>query len=278
MRKHNKTKYVIFLSFFITGCFSNEKTTSFKSPQNSKISSVKITQESTTKIINNYFSVISNEGLNVRKEPNLNSEKVGLLKNNQIVRATKKTSELIEIDGIKSNWFYIEYHNLSGWVFGGYLKEFVKPTYELSEINSVIYNDFKTSYGNLKPEMFCDSWIKFYIFAYDEINYNQKIEMLMNDLNVIIKDNNYEIISGLYKDKENKFGAFIAKVVPTRDKVIDVYEISKVTDETFLKIVVMQKNREKIYITNEFRKPFVYEVNPNDLKSIQYYILTAPVF
>jgi len=271
LMKHSKVIWIFLLSFFIFSCYSKEKYTSSNTFENTNTSSVQITQEPTTETINKYFSVISNEGLNVRKIPSLNSAKIGILKYNQIVRATKKTSDLIEIDGVNSNWFYINYHNLTGWVFGGYLKEVEIPVYELSEINSVIYNDFKTSYEKLKPEMFCDNWIGFYIFAYDEINNNQKIEMLMNDLDVIIKDNDYEIISGLYKDIENNFGAFIAKVVPTRDKVIDVYEINKVTDEAFLKIVFMQKNNEMIYLTNEFRKPFVFKFNPTDLKNLSYY-------
>lgn len=264
-----KIKYVILLSIIFVSCFSKETTISNESSENIHISSVYITQESTTEAMNDFFSVLANEGLNVRVEPNLNSEKVGLLKYKQIVRATKRTTELIEIDGTKSNWFYINYHNLTGWVFGGYLKKMEIPLYELNEINSVIYNNFKTSYEKLKPEMFSDNWIGFYIFAYDEVNNKQNIEMLMNDLDVIIKDNDCEIISGLYKDSENKFGAFIAKVEPTRDKVIDVYEISKVTDETFLKIVFMQKNNGMIYLSNEFRKPFVYNFNPNDLKTIR---------
>ena len=262
-------KYVFLLPFLILSCFSKETNISNKSSENINISSVYVSQESATEEMNDFFSVLANEGLNVRMKPSLNSEKVGLLKYKQIVRATKKSTELIEIDGIKSNWLYINYHNLTGWVFGGYLKEVEIPLYELNEINSVIYNNFKTSYEKLKPEMFSDNWVGFYIFAYDEVNKNQNIEMLMNDLDVIIKNNGYEIISGLYKDSENKFGAFISKVAPTRDKVIDVYEISKFTDETFLKIVFMKKNNGMIYITNEFGKPFVYKFNPNDLKSIR---------
>lgn len=267
--KQSKSILIFLYIFLVMSCFSKEKKVNNETSKITNTYSYEIKQENKIDTINNFFSVISNEGLRVRKEPNLDSEKIGILKHNQIVKATKKTSDSLEIDGIKSNWFYINYHNLTGWVFGGYLKEVEIPLYELNEINSVIYNNFKTSYEKLKPEMFSDNWVGFYIFAYDEVNKNQNIEMLMNDLDVIIKNNGYEIISGLYKDSENKFGAFISKVAPTRDKVIDVYEISKFTDETFLKIVFMQKNNGMIYITNEFGKPFVYKFNPNDLKSIR---------
>lgn len=267
--KQSKSILIFLYIFLVMSCFSKEKKVNNETSKITNTYPYEIKQENKIDTINNFFSVISNVGLRVRKEPNLDSEKIGILKHNQIVKATKKTSDSLEIDGIKSNWFYINYHNLKGWVFGGYLQEVEIPLYELNEINSVIYNNFKTSYEKLKPEMFSDNWVGFYIFAYDEINNNQKIEMLMNDLDVVIKENDYEIISGLYKDSENKFGAFISKVAPTRDKVIDVYEISKFTDETFLKIVFMQKNNGMIYITNEFGKPFVYKFNPNDLKSIR---------
>ena len=73
--------------------------------------------------------VKSKEGLRLRFEPSMNSDKIGLLQNGQRIKVYEKTNLPVTIDGINSYWFktdgnYYEgkWYN-SAWVFGGYLSE-----------------------------------------------------------------------------------------------------------------------------------------------------------
>ena len=214
-----------------------------------------------------YFSVQSSEGLRVRKTPDLAGEKVGLLKNEQIVRATQKTEKVDSVDGISSHWYYINYRELRGWVFGGYLKEFIVPEIDLQELNSVLYTDFKTNYGNLVPADFSSDWAGFYIFALDKIDYKQKIQMLMNDLYVEIDNGTDKIISGLYKTYDGDFGVFIAKVTNDYSKILEKIIGTPRTTEDILKIMIMRKNEDRIYYGNEFGGSFAYFFNSKNLNS-----------
>ncbi|WP_439132280.1 SH3 domain-containing protein [Polaribacter sp.] len=78
--------------------------------------------------------VIAGNGLNVRKKPNLTSEKIGKLHFGSQVKIIEKTGILLEIKDdnqiIKGQWVKIEFENLqmlgsehkSGYVFNGYVK------------------------------------------------------------------------------------------------------------------------------------------------------------
>jgi hypothetical protein len=78
--------------------------------------------------------VIAGNGLNIRKEPNSKSEKIGKLHFGSKVNVIEKTGKLLEIkDGneiVKGQWVKIEFENAqmfgseykSGYVFNGYLK------------------------------------------------------------------------------------------------------------------------------------------------------------
>ncbi|GHT71977.1 hypothetical protein FACS1894110_25950 [Spirochaetia bacterium] len=69
--------------------------------------------------------VNSPEGLRVRSEPNINSEKISLLKNGQEVSILNKDMNNVEIDGINGNWYLIQTEEITGWVFSGYLSNSV---------------------------------------------------------------------------------------------------------------------------------------------------------
>jgi flagellar hook assembly protein FlgD len=76
-------------------------------------------------IINNWGkkAVNSPEGLNVRKEPELNSERIFTIPNNDIVYILKKDVKNVTIDGKNDRWYFVQYNEYYGWVFGGYLIE-----------------------------------------------------------------------------------------------------------------------------------------------------------
>ena len=64
----------------------------------------------------------SKEGLNLRNEPSLQSEKIKLLTYGLRVVVNKKHN-INTIDGITNNWYNISGHFGSGYVFGGFLSE-----------------------------------------------------------------------------------------------------------------------------------------------------------
>jgi Bacterial SH3 domain. len=254
---------VFFLICFIVSC-NNKKAENLV--ENSKpLDNRPETVTGSAEKIDCYFSVQSSEGLRVRKTPDLAGETVGLLKNEQIVRATQKTEKVDSVDGISSHWYYINYRELRGWVFGGYLKEFIVPEIDVQELNSVLYTDFKTNYGKLVPADFSSDWAGFYIFALDKIDYKQKIEMLMNDLYVEIDNGTDKIISGLYKTYEGDFGVFIAKVTNDYSKILEKIIGTPRTTEDILKIMIMRKNEDRIYYGNEFGGSFAYFFNSKNL-------------
>jgi hypothetical protein len=69
------------------------------------------------------MNVNSPEGLNVRKEPSINAEKIYLLGDKQEVRIIEVDKSNITIDNINGYWTLIETDRIKGWVFSGYLAE-----------------------------------------------------------------------------------------------------------------------------------------------------------
>lgn len=265
MRNYKIYVSVFFLICFIVNC-NNKKAENLV--ENSKpLDNRPETVTGSAEKIDCYFSVQSSEGLRVRKTPDLAGEKVGLLKNEQIARATQKTEKVDSVDGISSHWYYINYRELRGWVFGGYLKEFIVPEIDFQELNSVLYTDFKTNYGNLVPADFSSDWAGFYIFALDKIDYKQKIQMLMNDLYVEIDNGTDKIISGLYKTYEESVGVFIAKVTNDYSKILEKVIGTPRTTEDILKTMIMRKDKDRIYYGNEFGGSFAYFFNSKNLNS-----------
>jgi hypothetical protein len=65
--------------------------------------------------------VNSPEGLRIRSNPNINSERIYLLPNKSPVEILERENEEINIDGIPGNWLLIKYNSIEGWVFSGYL-------------------------------------------------------------------------------------------------------------------------------------------------------------
>ena len=60
-------------------------------------------------------------GLRLRKTPDLNSEKILLIQNGEIVELIEEKKEIVTINEVSGKWTKINYNGQKGWVFGGYL-------------------------------------------------------------------------------------------------------------------------------------------------------------
>ena len=111
--------YLTLISLFILFSCS-------KKENNVSIESIKIDEPISKSIIyeqifeEKYEYVNSIEGLRVRKEPNINSERLALLRHRDKIKIIE-IGEKVTIDNIEGNWVLIEIQNISGWVFNGYL-------------------------------------------------------------------------------------------------------------------------------------------------------------
>ncbi|GHT70908.1 hypothetical protein FACS1894110_23140 [Spirochaetia bacterium] len=115
---------LFFLVFLLISCKKADNT--HKGPfgnENSDFIENKINNsDNTNKIIEvELMFVNSPEGLRVRAEPNINSEKIYLLNNGQEVSILDKDINNVQIDGINGSWYLIQTEEITGWVFSGYL-------------------------------------------------------------------------------------------------------------------------------------------------------------
>jgi hypothetical protein len=73
--------------------------------------------------------VDSKEGLRIREEPSLNSNRIGAALHGERIRVYEKTNVPVTIDGIAGYWYRTDGRYIDGiwyrnaWVFGGYLSE-----------------------------------------------------------------------------------------------------------------------------------------------------------
>ena len=62
-------------------------------------------------------------GLHVRDIPNINGERIALLDDGTEILVKKEDESNVIIDGIDGKWVFVEYNNVAGWVFNGYLTD-----------------------------------------------------------------------------------------------------------------------------------------------------------
>ena len=72
---------------------------------------------------NKYFYTTATSGLRIRKEPSINSLKMGLIPFGTKIKTLEKSKNVDTISGKKSHWYRIKYKNLNGWVFGNFLSK-----------------------------------------------------------------------------------------------------------------------------------------------------------
>ncbi|GHT57742.1 hypothetical protein FACS1894109_10550 [Spirochaetia bacterium] len=80
-----------------------------------KSSDEKVANASEVKYIN------SPEGLNLREFSKIDSKVITTIPNGSMVELLSINSDSVVIDGIKDYWHFVNYGNITGWVFGGYL-------------------------------------------------------------------------------------------------------------------------------------------------------------
>jgi hypothetical protein len=75
--------------------------------------------------------------LRIRKEPNIQSERIGIMNTYEVALIIEKTNNLVQIDNISDYWYKIRKGTVDGYVFGGYGIE-VKEQYEVRTIDDMV--------------------------------------------------------------------------------------------------------------------------------------------
>jgi hypothetical protein len=88
-----------------------------------KDETIEINNSKTKVSISKIRWVTSKSGLRMRKRPNLQALRLRLIKFKEKVVFIEEEETQKEIDGIKGKWTKINYNNLTGWVFGGFLSK-----------------------------------------------------------------------------------------------------------------------------------------------------------
>jgi len=215
---------------------------------------------------NEYYLVNSNEGLRIRKEPEINSEKVGLFENNTVVYLTENSSNIVQIDGINANWVYVSRDNQKGWVFGGYLKEIPKIN-----LYNYEYTNFKKSYGLLEVNDFSEDWESFYIFSKDYIAPYHEMMLLRSKLSTEINYSDFTIITGLYKRKDNFYGQFIAKIDIQEEKLLEINIFDYQSKKLLFLMPWTRNNIQYFSVGSTFESGFPFYVDSRNIsKKIQW--------
>lgn len=159
-----------------------------------------------------YFSVIAENGLSIRKEPDLKSEKIGKLKVGQDVALINKSGKLLTVkDGnklISGEWYEVE-SNPKGFVFSGYLlKKSEKPR------NATDCKEDLPCYSNISFEKF-----ELYI-------YNYQIEE-----NILKKKDTIQVYEYVF----NEIGDKLLQIVPKnkKDSISVSYSVFENINEQF---------------------------------------------
>lgn len=81
-----------------------------------------------------HFYNIAKPNLNIRKEPNENSPKIGSVEFGKIVTVISKEKVPAKINNTNGFWVKIEYKGLTGWVFDSYLSKELHSFYLVDKI------------------------------------------------------------------------------------------------------------------------------------------------
>jgi hypothetical protein len=95
--------------------------------------------------------VNSPEGLRVRNSPNINGERIFLLKDKQKVKVIEINPSVVLIDGIYGYWAQVEADEIRGWVFTGYLTDekeeaIINKGIRLEKVNEWIDDEKEITY------------------------------------------------------------------------------------------------------------------------------------
>jgi hypothetical protein len=144
--------FLIFI-FIVFSCRNKENIAQNNSEKINKSTTIDETSQQKTEEV---MYVNSFEGLRVRKEPGLDSERLFLLNNNEKVIVLEKDTNIYTIDGINGNWFLIKADGIIGWVFSGYLvseEELITKNAEINNLTSKIIIPFSIEELNALPSL-----------------------------------------------------------------------------------------------------------------------------
>jgi hypothetical protein len=145
--------FFFFLIFIVFSCRNKENIAQNKSEKINKSTTIDETPQQKTEEV---MYVNSFEGLRVRKEPSLDSERIFLFNNNEKVIVLEKDTNIYTIDGINGNWFLIKADGIIGWVFSGYLvseEEYITKNAEINNLTSKIIIPFSIEELNALPSL-----------------------------------------------------------------------------------------------------------------------------
>jgi len=147
--------FVVFLTFVFIA-FSCKNKENILQNNVEKIKKSSNVNKSSQQINGEVMYVNSLEGLRVKKEPDINSEKIFLLNNNEKIIVIEKDSNIYTIDGINGNWFLIKTDKVVGWVFSSYLvseEEFITKNAGVNNITPEIIIPFSIEELNALPSL-----------------------------------------------------------------------------------------------------------------------------
>jgi len=87
-----------------------------------------------------FMYVNAPDGLRVRDAPSADGEKIGLLKDFEMVRISKEEDKTVNIGGVDGKWVYI-INPIEGWIFDGFLEDYephIKRTSAIGEQEYII--------------------------------------------------------------------------------------------------------------------------------------------
>ncbi|MCP4131951.1 MAG: SH3 domain-containing protein [bacterium] len=84
--------------------------------------------------------------MNVRKQATMKSKIIGVLRKGAVIKVVGKSESLQKINGRNGFWYKFNFKNKTGYVFGGYLTEYVPVKYRL----------------NKKPFSILGTWAQYY--------------------------------------------------------------------------------------------------------------------
>jgi hypothetical protein len=103
--------------------------------------------------------VDSPEGLFVKSMPNLDSENIGFLNDLTEIIVIKVDTKNVVINGKYSNWNFIEFNDIQGWVFGSYLSPKISRERQEGTIDKIVLNICNNL--NLVHNLTCDSYLDY---------------------------------------------------------------------------------------------------------------------
>lgn len=201
-----------------------------------------------------YIKADANTKINMRKEPDVNSEKTGIVYNNSIVKVYRISDNKTVIDGTASNWLYIKSsENIEGWVFGDYVyvERNEKPSVEKNEDITYYFNyydrvnfirtDKKIVYQNLEDDILKSDEKIFILGSFD-----------INEYNFIEDGCMFEYL--LVRTKEGKVG-----VISSKDVANVWYQTEQYDEKNYCNVVKSKINITMMEPGGEKQK--IYKLN-----------------